>query len=70
MITLGLQARERFARLFGLLLLSFCVLKIFLYDLRGLTGLPRIFSFVVLGLVLIAVSFGYTRFKERLKELL
>jgi hypothetical protein len=69
-ITLGLQARERFARLFGLLLLSFCVLKIFFYDLRGLTGLPRIFSFVVLGLVLIAVSYGYTRFKERLKELL
>lgn len=70
LIALGFAVRERIARLLGLALLSFCVTKLFFYDMRGLGGLPRIASFVVLGLVLIAVSFGYLRFRERMKDLL
>jgi hypothetical protein len=69
-VTLGIAARDRLARLLGLALLTFCILKLFLYDLRGLTGLARIFSFIVLGAILIAVSYAYTRFRERLKEVL
>jgi len=69
-VGLGFLAKERLSRLTGLLMLSFCILKLFIYDLRDLTGLARIGSFIVLGLVLIAVSFAYTRFKERLQEIL
>lgn len=70
LVALGFLLRERLARIAGLSLLSGCVLKLFVYDLRGLTGVPRILSFVVLGLVLIAVSFVYTRFRARLAEYL
>ena len=65
-VGLGFFTSERWARLAGLGLLSFCILKLFLYDLRGLEGLARILSFIILGLVLVGVSWVYTRFKERL----
>ncbi len=70
LVALGFGLRERTARVAGLALLSGCILKLFVYDLRGLTGIPRILSFVVLGLVLIAVSFVYTRFRARLTRYL
>jgi len=69
LVALGFLLHERLARQLGLAALSFCVLKLFFYDLRGLEGLMRILSFIVLGLVLIAVSFAYTRFRERWKQL-
>ncbi|MBI3130873.1 MAG: DUF2339 domain-containing protein [Acidobacteria bacterium] len=65
-VALGFMVSERWARLAGLSLLSFCILKLFVYDLRGLEGMARILSFIVLGLVLVGVSWVYTRFKERL----
>jgi len=70
LVALGFVFQERLARLMGLGFLSSCILKLFFYDLRGLSGLPRVFSFIVLGLVLVVVSFVYTRFKERLEKLL
>ena len=68
-VILGFVLRERVARLSGLSLLSACILKLFFVDLRGLTGLPRVLSFIVLGVVLILVSLGYTRYKERMERL-
>ena len=70
MVSLGFLLQERVARFTGLGILSACILKLFFYDLRGLSGLPRVLSFIVLGGVLIAVSYTYTRFKERLEKLL
>jgi uncharacterized membrane protein len=39
-------------------------LKVFLLDLSSLQTFYRIISFVVLGLLLLAVSYGYNRFKH------
>jgi uncharacterized membrane protein len=58
---LGFPARERALRLAGLGMLAGCVLQLFVYDLSELDAVPRILSFVVLGLVLLGVSWGYTR---------
>ena len=66
----GLLARERALRLSGLTLLLGCLLKLFLYDLRELAPLPRIFSFVVLGLVLLGISWAYTRYRDQIRKLL
>ena len=43
-----------------------CVLKLFLYDLRQLETINRILSFIVLGLILVSVSWIYTRFRTAL----
>ncbi|HUV12106.1 MAG TPA: DUF2339 domain-containing protein, partial [Acidobacteriota bacterium] len=70
LFAVGLWLGERDLRLFGLGFLSFCVLKVFFYDLAGLEGLPRISSFIVLGLILLLVSYLYTRFRQTLQRYL
>jgi uncharacterized membrane protein len=46
------------------------VLKLFLYDLRHLETLYRILSFIVLGVMLVSMSWIYTRFRDRLRRYL
>ena len=69
LLVAGFPLRERVLRISGLLLLLICILKLFFYDLRNLETLPRIFSFIVLGVILIGVSWAYTRFRERLQRI-
>jgi uncharacterized membrane protein len=38
--------------------------------LRNLETLPRIVSFIVLGLLLVAVSWVYTRFRDQVQRFL
>jgi uncharacterized membrane protein len=51
-------------RIIAFVLFGFTILKIFIYDLSYLETLYRIFSFVGLGLILIAVSYVYQRYKH------
>jgi uncharacterized membrane protein len=66
----GFSLRERVLRLSGLALLLICILKLFIHDLAQLEALARILSFVVLGVVLLAVSWTYTRFREQIRKFL
>ena len=47
-----------------------CTLKLFFWDLRNLETLPRIISFIVLGLLLVTVSWVYTRFRDQVQRFL
>ena len=60
----GFPLRDRVLRLSGMALFLSCILKLFLWDLRHLETMPRILSFIALGLILLAVSWIYTRFKD------
>jgi uncharacterized membrane protein len=44
--------------------------KLFVYDLRELDTVSRILSFIVLGVMLMAASWLYTRFRDKLSRLL
>ena len=57
-------------RLSGLALFLICIGKLFLHDLRELDTLSRILSFLVLGVVMMAASWVYTRYREKLRRLL
>ena len=70
LLAAGFPLRDRVLRLSGLTLLFGCILKLFLYDLASLETLPRIFSFIVLGVILVGVSWIYTRFRERIQRYL
>ena len=70
LLATGFPLRDRVLRLSGLALLMVCILKLFVYDLRFLDTLPRILSFIVLGAILVAVSWIYTRFRERVERFL
>jgi hypothetical protein len=66
----GFPLRERILRLQGLALLLACILKLFVYDLRNLETMYRILSFIALGLIMLCVSWIYTRFREHVQRLL
>jgi uncharacterized membrane protein len=67
-LALGFLVRDRTFRLSGLVLLLVCLLKVSLIDLRGVETLYRILSFIVLGAILLLVSFAYTKYREVLKR--
>jgi hypothetical protein len=70
LLAIGFPVRERVFRLTGLALLFICILKLFVYDLRELESVARMLSFVMLGLVLLGVSWAYTRFREQITKYL
>jgi hypothetical protein len=70
LLAVGFPTRERVMRLSGLALLFLCILRVFIFDLSRLEALARILSFVVLGLVLLAVSWVYTRYSEQIRKYL
>ncbi len=66
----GFATRERILRLQGLAVFLICILKLFFYDLRNLETLYRILSFVALGVILLSVSWIYSRFRDQIARLL
>lgn len=68
--TLGFIIKQRSLRIQGILLFGFTILKVFAYDTSELDTLYRTISFMALGIILLLVSFGYNKYKDRLKELL
>ncbi len=59
----GIWRRSRSLRIGSIVLFGITILKIFIYDLSFLDTLYRIFSFIGLGVILLAVSYAYQRFK-------
>ena len=70
LLAAGFLLRERVLRLSGLAVFLCCIAKLFLYDLRELDTLSRILSFIVLGILLLAASWAYTRYRDQMKKLL
>jgi uncharacterized membrane protein len=57
--------RVRLLRLMALVLLSLTTLKVFFWDLSSLDRAYRIVSFIVLGAILLAVSYLYQKSQQR-----
>jgi len=66
----ALWVGQRSFRLTGLGLLLLCVGKIIVVDIWGLTPRDRYLTFIVLGPLLLFVSYLYTRYKETLRQYL
>ena len=66
----GFVLRDRPHRLQGLGMLLACTLKLFFYDLRNLDTPYRILSFIALGIILLCVSWTYSRFREQVRRIL
>ena len=70
MLTAGIARRSKLLRVMALLLLGLTIFKVFLLDLASLEKLYRIISFIVLGAILLAVSFLYQRYRQQIAGLL
>ncbi|HLF14682.1 MAG TPA: DUF2339 domain-containing protein [Bacteroidota bacterium] len=64
LLAAGIWKASKGLRFFSIGLFGLTILKIFIYDLSFLETLYRIFSFVGLGLILLAVSYAYQRYKH------
>lgn len=59
---------SRLLRVLALVLLGLTAVKVFFWDLSSLDRVYRIVSFVLLGLILLAVSYLYQRSQQRAEE--
>jgi len=66
----ALWVAQRSFRLTGLGLLLLCVGKIVVVDIWGLTPRDRYLTFIVLGTLLLFVSYLYSRYREALRQYL
>ena len=65
LLVAGYARRSRLLRLLGLALLGVTALKVFALDLSALDRAYRIVSFIVLGAILLAVSYLYQKSQQR-----
>ena len=68
LVLLGFWRRLKGIRWFGLGFLGVVIFKVFLYDLSNLNTPYRILSFMGLGIILLAVSWLYHRYKNQIGE--
>jgi len=66
LIVLGFWRRMKGIRWFGLGFLGVVILKVFFYDLSNLSTPNRIMSFMGLGVILLAISWLYHRYKNQI----
>ncbi|MGC6459962.1 MAG: DUF2339 domain-containing protein [Akkermansiaceae bacterium] len=69
-LLVGLGLKTRCFRPIGLIVLSLRLSHLMLFDLIKLNPLPRILSFMTLGLGLLGLGFVYNRWQDRLKQIL
>ena len=68
LVFLGVQSKSPLLRWQGLILFGLVIAKVFLFDLASLERAYKILSFLVLGAVLLTISFFYQRKLAREKE--
>lgn len=61
LMTIGFWLRSAFVRWQALVLIALTTIKVFVYDTSQLDRIYRIMSFIVLGVLLLAISFAYQR---------
>ena len=66
----GFWKNIRTMRLTGLGILAICILKAFILDLAGLEQPYRFISFIILGIILLAVSYLYTKKRYLVEKIL
>lgn len=62
---LGFAVRERWYRLAALAVLGLALLRLLFVDLAGLPADQRILTFILLGVMLLVISYTYTRLRDR-----
>jgi len=69
-LAIGFVLVERSYRMFGLVLLLLCLLKLVVYDLRDVETIYRILTSIILGICLLLASLIYTRYQDAIRRYL
>ena len=66
LIAIGFVKKHAPSRIFAIALFAVTIFKVFIFDMKGLQNIYRIISFIGLGVILLSVSFLYTRFRKQI----
>ncbi|KKW28667.1 MAG: Conserved hypothetical membrane protein [Parcubacteria group bacterium GW2011_GWA2_52_8] len=69
-MVVGVLGKKGMLRRLAFVLFSISIFKVFIYDVLSLEIGYRVVSFIVLGVLLLSVSFAYSRNKEKIKRFL
>jgi uncharacterized membrane protein len=69
-ISFGFARRAALPRILGLILFAIVVLKLYVYDIWLLDRIYRMIAFIALGAILVAGSYLYSRFRDKLGTLI
>ena len=70
LLMVGLFLKSKALRHQGLLIFVISIFKVFIYDTANLESIYRTISFIALGVILLTASFLYTKYRDRLKDIL
>jgi hypothetical protein len=70
LLLIGFWRQGRQLRYQGLALIMLTIIKVFFYDTRELSTIYRTISFMVLGVILLALSFLYNKYKDKIRKIL
>ncbi len=68
LVALGFIKKNKLSRIFAIALFGVTIFKVFIFDLSSLQKFYRIISFIGLGVILLSVSFLYTRYRDIIIE--
>ena len=68
LVSVGVATRSAVNRIAGLALIALVILKLYLFDIWQLERIYRISAFFALGILLIATSFLYSRFRGLVED--
>lgn len=66
LIIIGIWKRKPFLRIMAIVLFAFTLLKLFLYDISDMNTISKTIVFVILGVLLLIISFLYNKFKTKI----
>lgn len=70
MMAAGFALKSALHRRVALVLLGICIVRVFAVDTIGLSDTARIGAFFVLGMILVAIAWLYSRYADELKKLI
>ena len=62
-LALGIKKQSKDLRVFSLVLLALTIVKLFIYDIKNVSEAGKIIAFIILGVVLLTMSFMYQKIK-------
>ena len=68
LVSIGIYKKKKHLRIFALVLFGITLAKLFLYDISNLSTISKTIVLIILGLLLLIISFLYNKFKDKISD--
>ncbi|WP_461532164.1 DUF2339 domain-containing protein [Sinomicrobium sp.] len=68
LIAFGMWKKKKYLRVAGIVLFGVALLKLFVYDISALNTIAKTIAFVLLGVLLLVISFLYNKYKHIISD--